>query len=364
MAEYEPFPTGADEVVDDRRLAGRIVGCFGCGGLGVAGFLGAIVLLIAGLGAGTSGCDIDLGPGEGTDSQRLPVSVTPQTGLADGSTVRVTSPAFGADAVVGVAVCLRSADTQRRGVEACDENQGARYATDADGRLDATYPVPRVITVGGKPYDCARSPKRCIVVAADANDYDRSGGRTISFAPDLPSPTLVAVTTRAASDHLPIGSQPPVDGPGARPVAAGTDLTVLASGFQPNEPLMVAYCRPDLEDEGMIVACEPVDQSLALTAIMTRSVDGAFPRADASGAFTTTLSARPEVAPPGADLGGVPSEPSSTTTEAGRPGGTSASSPDSEGERYACTTAEGGCVIVVAAAADTKRSALLPYVVG
>ncbi len=357
MADYEPFPTGADEVVDDRTLAKRIVGCFGCGGLGVMGFLGAVAVLVVGLGSMGTGCDLELGdPGKGTDSARLPVGVAPRTQLDDGTAVRVTSTAFDADEVVGVAVCLRAADTERKGVDACDENQGARYATDGDGHLDATYPVPRVITVDGKAYDCAASPERCIVVAADAGDYDRSGGRPISFRSGLPAADLTRVTTRATTDRLPIGSEPSA----ADPIPAGTDLTLLASGFQPGEPLLLAYCTSDLEEQGMIESCDPVDPTLAVKAIMGRSVDGDFPRADERGGFTTSLPARSTVTPYGEDLGRALGEFTSSTTTTG-PSTTTTSTPDPA--RRACTAEDGGCSIVIAAAADTKRSAVLPYVV-
>lgn len=367
MAEYEPFPTGRDEIVTDHTLKRRILGCFGCGGLGVAGFFGVLALLVGSLGTGASGCDLDLGdPGDGTDSQRLAVDVSPRTDLEDGSVVRVTSDAFGPDAIVGIAVCLRSADTERRGVAACDEIQGARYATDAEGRLDATFPVPRVITVGGQAYDCAQAAERCLVVAADANDYDRSGGQPVRFGRDLEPADLEAVTTRPQTDLLPIGSEPAA---GETALADGTELTILASGFQPGEPLLLAHCTDEFAEAGAFEACDPVDDLLAVEAVMTRSVEGDFPRADESGAFTTTLPVRRRIAPFAGDLGRAltaASETSTTSTTGAVDPGPTTSSPSTTavpdpGDAW-CTRNGGGCVIVVAAAADTKRSAVLPYV--
>lgn len=356
MAEYEPFPTGANEV-DDRSLQRKILGCFGCGGLSVLGFFGVLVLLIGGLGISADGCEVDPGnPGEGTESLRLPVEVTPTTGLADGTVVRLTSDVFGPNAIVGVAVCLRSADTERRGVEACAEDQGARYPTTNAGVFDASYPVPRVITVGGKAYDCAAKAKRCIVVAASADDYDHSGGQPITFAAGLPAADLTPVNGRAVSDHLPIGSQPAA---GESPIAAGTDLRVLASGFQPNEPLLIAYCTNDLEDDGMVDACDPENINDAISAVMARSVEGIDVRADASGAFTTTLPARSRVTPFDSGADEEPGAPDTTTTGAGSKR-TTTTLPKGA---VSCTEATGGCSIVIAAAADTKRSAVLPYVV-
>lgn len=360
MAEYEPFPTGANEIRSDRDLAKRVLGCFGLGGLGVLGAVIAVGILVAGLASFASGCDFELGdPGDGKDSQRLAVRVTPRTDLGDATTVRVTSDAFEGSGIVGVAVCLRSADTERRGVEACDEIQGARYATGPNGGLDATYTVPRVITVGGKAYDCATQAERCLVVAADADDYDESGGQPISFRADLGPADLVPVTERVASDHLPIGADPSVEGTS---VAPGTPLKVLASGFQPNEPLLLASCTPDLDDVGVIEACDPVDSDLAFRAVALRTLDGDFPRADASGAFTATVPAEAVIAPIGGDIGKAASEYGRTTTTTDPHTTTSTTRPLREGE-VRCTEDEGGCVLVVAAAADTKRSAVLPYTV-
>jgi hypothetical protein len=368
MAEYVPFPTGEDEVVDDRRLTRKIVGCFGCGGLGVVGFFGVLVLLIGGLGAGTSGCDVDLGdPGEGTASQRLPVTVTPASGLGDDTTVRVTSDAFDPDTVVGVAVCLQSADTERRGVKACDETQGARYATDGKGRLDATYRVPRVITVGSKAYDCAATSKRCLVVAADASDYDESGGVAVTFRTGLPAAELTPVRTRPVTDHLPISADPSVAN---APVAAGTDLAVAASGFQPGEPLLVAWCTPDLAEVGMTEACEPADLPAAVQAIMFRMVSRDFLTADAQGAITTTVKAKGSIVPIGDDeskalasLGSTTTTSSPATTSSTTRAGAPTTTAPLEAGAVRCGAADGGCSIVIAAAADTKRSAVLPYTV-
>ena len=356
MAEYEPFPTGSGEIQTDRDLTKKVLGCFGLGGLGIGAAIVAAMVLIGALGSLASGCDLEIGsPGKGTSSARLAVAVTPRTELAAEPTVRVTSDAFEPDHIVGVAVCLRSADTERRGVEACDEDQGARFATDPEGRLDATFAVPRVITVGGRAYDCAASTERCLVVAADANDYDRSGGQTISFRAGLPAADLVPVAGRAVSDHLPIGADPSVEGTA---VAPGTELRVLASGFQPGEPLLIAYCTAALDEDGVVETCEPTDGSAAVAAVAFRTIDADLPRADASGGFTTTLPAQATVLPYGSDLSGA----DLATTTAG-PGATTTTSARLREGEVRCTEAAGGCRIVIAAAADTKRSAVLPYAV-
>lgn len=349
MAEYVPFPEKQDPS-DRGELAKRAAGCAAIGGLSFAALAVGVVVLTGMFIALVPSCDLDLGsPGDGTESARLPVTVSPRTDLADDAEVRVTSDAFEPEDIVGVAVCLRKADTQDAGVEACDEVQGARFATDAQGRLDATYRVPRVITVGGRAYDCAAKAERCLVVAADASDYDRSGGQAITYRTGLPAADLRTVGARPVSDRLPIGADPAVDGP----VASGSELQVLATGFQPGEPVLVAYCTDQVERDGMIDACEPLDASAVVTALLGGTVEGVADRANDDGAVSVTLEARSVVSP----TTKVDASGSSGTTAV--PGGTV---PLIDGQAR-CTQAGGGCTIVIAAAADTKRSAILPYVV-
>jgi hypothetical protein len=316
-------------------------GCLTGGVVGIVGFALAAVIAVGAAMTGLDGCELDLGdigdPGAGTDSQRLEVEVAPQTGLVDRSPVFVTSSAFAPDTIVGVAVCLREADTERRGVDACDEAQGERFATDANGEFAAAIEVPRVITVDGRAYDCAESPRRCLVVAADANDYDRSGGQTISFQPDLPPVELVSAGPRPQSDRLPILAQPP------GPVAPGTELTVTATGFRPDEPVIVAWCTEAFERTGP-TACEPVDASAAFGAVAFRSLPDE-PRADAAGKVTITIEARATIAP----LSPADGDPDSSATTTRGDG------------RWDCRGEQPRCAVVVAAAADTKRSGLWPY---
>lgn len=348
MAEYEPFPTGSGEVESSSSMIGKLLGCLGCGGLSVVAGIAALAFLVAGLGTGTSGCDITLDgdPGQGTASEHLPVRVAPSTDLAPGDTVHVTSDAFDKKVVVGVAVCLRTADTLRRGVNVCDETQGYRYATDKDGKLDATYAVPRVITVRGRPFDCAKTARRCIVVAADGSNYDRSGGQPITFRPGLPTGSLTVLANRPVSDHLPIAASP------AGPVRAGTDLTVLASGFQPGEPLLVAWCTNRLDDIGVERACQPDDPGDAVNAIVLRSMAHIVLHANAKGGVATTVEACGSIAPFGDDLSKALGQYGATDHGCRQP---------SDPGPVACDTEPGRCSIVIAAAADTKRSAVLPY---
>lgn len=285
----------------------------------------AVVVMATVLGSiSLRGCDFTFGPGKGTHSLRLPITVAPATGLRDGTVVTVTSHAFGPDIVVGVAVCLREADTKSQGVDACDKISGARYATDAHGALHATFPLPRVITVAGRAHDCATVTARCVLVAADASDFDTSGGQPIVFRAGLPGVALTPHFVRSGSDHLPVTGTP------HGPLRANTRVRVTASGFQPGEPLLVARCvgAPGDSPERN---CQPLNEGAAIGAVMFHVLTGLALHARPDGTFTVAVAAAPVVRP---YTGAGPTD---------------------------CSSVPDACTIVVAAAADTKRSAVLPY---
>lgn len=298
---------------------------FGCGAWTL---LGAIVI-VGLLAAWLASCDpvflsFESERNDGTESQRLPVTVEPRTELADGTVVTVTSDAFRAHAVVGVAVCLEEADIESVGAVACDELQGARYAVAADGSFRATYPVPRVITVAGAAHDCAAPDVSCLVVAADASDYDVSGGQRISFRSDLGPAELTPVTNRPGSDLLP-ALPPSFD-----EVEPGSEVEVVASGFQPGEPILLAKCE-GFPEGSAIYACEPDPAGGAPSALLGHSTSAVPHHADQTGTARFSFVATSEITPFAAD-GPVD-----------------------------CTLSTSRCTFVIAAAADLKRSAVIPY---
>lgn len=327
----------------ERTLAG---GCLGCAG--ASAVVGVGLLVIFGiLASQVSSCSLDLGtgPGSGTDSARLPVTVAPRTELTGDQVVRVTSSAFAAGRVVGVAVCLRKADTERRGLDACDTSSGSRYAVDAAGRLDARFAVPRTITVGERTFDCAGKARRCLVVAADAGDFDRSGGQTVSFRTDLPEVALAPSAPRAVTNRLPAVGSP------TGPVPAGSEITVLATGFEPNEPVTVAWCSDEVDGVSSATeACEITDRA-ALAAMASHDVGEVRLHADADGVVQATAEARASISPFGSDVAAwiAAMDDESAPPESLR------------AEEVDCRERPGRCSIVVAAVADVQRSGVLPY---
>jgi len=309
------------------RRSRRVALGFAWSALGTGGIVVVLLVVVVILSSFIlSRVDWEFGPGDGTDSARLAVEVAPRTGLADGGQVRVTSRAFSAGSVVGLAVCLREADTEEKGVDACDTTVGSRFAVPPDGRLDATFVVPRVITVGGGVHDCATVP--CLVVAADVTDFDRSGGKEIRFAAGLPPADLTGAGERGRTDLLPVTVEP------AGPFSPGATLSVTATGLVPGEPVLVAMCTNDFLRVDPWEACTTDDTTAAATAIMGGNVGDIDDRADPDGSFTAQVTVPRSVEPFSGSSGAA-----------------------------SCTTAPGRCAVVIAAAADTKRSAYLPLTV-
>lgn len=344
MPDNEPLPHHREPVpeeVSPNRTVRRLVMVAAGVTVGTVLLVAAVVAAgIAILAIALSDFDLDFSSGggkDGTDSQRLAVEVTPSTDLRPGDHVKVTTDAFSADAVVAVTVCLREADTLRRGLAACDEVQGSRYAVGSNGKLAATYVVPRSVTIRGQFVDCAGSDGRCLVVAADIDDYNRSGGRPISFRRDLPSAETTLTSTRPHTDLLPVTATP------QGPAEPGATLRLEATGFEPNEPLLVAWCTDGFETLG-IGTCEPTDQAAAFSAIALGSLPDA-PRADAEGRAVIDATVRSTIEPTSSGFN-LPGEPAERRRSDGR---------------FDCRTSAGRCSIVIAAAADTKRSAVLPY---
>lgn len=318
-------PIGQEATIrGPERPRRRALGCLltGLVVLG-AGTVAAVVCAAVAISTFRGLADLDVAPGDGTDSLRLAVAVAPTEGLTDGATVLVTSEAFGAHHVVSIGQCLATAEEE--GVAACDTDGGQRYAVGADGKLAATVPIRRVITVDGEAHDCAATPGRCLLVAADASDYDRSGGMPLRFADGLPPADLTPRTgARPTTLRLP-GTLAPEG-----PVATGTELTATVGGLVPGEPVIAGLCGEAFLDEG-ITACEPATDD-AVAALLGRSVEGVELHADETGTATFTVAAPAEIDP----LADDPVD---------------------------CTAAPGHCALVVGAAADPQRSAYLPFTV-
>lgn len=323
-----PGASGAAE--PKHRLTPRRLGV----GLGCLASVAAAIGLVLLAGSLTlNGCDFDLdfgprGSRTGTETERLTVSVSPTGDLVDGQAVRVSTAALRGSDIVGIAQCLREADAKRAGFDACDQNTVVRFAN-REPTFEATFTIRQVLTVQGTPYDCAAKPGRCLVVAADAADYDRSGGRPLTFPPHPVA--LVAAPDRPKSAHLPVSGTP------TGPMPADTRVRLTASGFQPGEPLLYARCTDELDALGPVEACEPLDLNAAMSAIVINTLPKGAPTAAPDGSATATLGVVARLHPEGDIFRG---DTRSTID---------------------CAERAGRCSLVIAAAADPHRSAVLPY---
>lgn len=174
-----------------------------------------------------------LGPRDGKDSIRLPVTVEPSTGLRDGDVVSVRGEGFVPGEQVGIVQCAREAggDTPevRGGVDACNVADVVYADADDDGIASGTFPVHRVLTTPMTgTVDCAAEAERCIIGVGAISDYDRSGGHALTFA-DGGDPI-----------EIPVIDVSPVEGLADRDV-----VRVSGSGLTPGTVLDVAVCSAD-----------------------------------------------------------------------------------------------------------------------
>ncbi|MGK2947440.1 MAG: neocarzinostatin apoprotein domain-containing protein [Acidimicrobiales bacterium] len=198
---------------------------------------------------GTDGLDADLtlpdlepgvltplGPRDGLDSIRLPLTVEPATGLADGQTVSVSAAGFVPGESVGIVQCAKLTPDQgpdaRSGAEACDIGRYEPVTADAEGVASGTFDVVRLLTTPATgTVDCAAHVERCAVAMGAIADYDRSGVQSVDFdreglpAIELDLPTVTASPTEGLSD--------------------GTTVRLQAEGLTPGDRLAVSVCAVD-----------------------------------------------------------------------------------------------------------------------
>ncbi|MGH9085917.1 MAG: neocarzinostatin apoprotein domain-containing protein, partial [Acidimicrobiales bacterium] len=174
-----------------------------------------------------------LGPRDGKDSIRLPVTAEPSTGLRDGDVVHVSAPGFEPGEQVGIVQCAREAGGDspetRGGVDGCNLGTVEYADADQDGVASGSFTVRRVLTTPlTGTVDCAAEADRCVVGMGAVNDYDRSGGHAIEFAPvDEPVdiPTATVTPTEALAD--------------------GDLVHVAAEGLTPGSVVSLSVCSSD-----------------------------------------------------------------------------------------------------------------------
>ena len=193
---------------------------------------------------------------DGKQSRRLPVTVTPNTGLHDGQTVIVHGSGFPRGTQVAVVVCTIAAGSV--GVSACDISTSSFMAgngavASSDGEVTVSYKMQRFITVGGTTVDCQTGnvdPRlyglavaqygpwakittpgafSCLLAASDINNYDISGGALVGMA----GSTFVPFTVDKTPQTTTTSSAPTTIAPSATIVTPASSTTVTAPDIPP-----------------------------------------------------------------------------------------------------------------------------------
>lgn len=172
------------------------------------------------------------GPLDGKESLRLPMLVTPQKGVSEGSVVRISGRGFEPHEPVGTVMCTSEADTGHAGVDACQLGETFEWVTygeaDAEGIVSVRVPLRRFVdTPKYGRVDCLSGPERCLVAVGATLDYDRSGGAYVQFAgaPDFPTPTVSVAPTQGLAD--------------------GQAVQVMAQAMVPGRTYLVEQCATD-----------------------------------------------------------------------------------------------------------------------
>lgn len=174
-----------------------------------------------------------LGPRDGKDSVKLPVTAVPDVGLHDGDEVTVSASGFVPGESVGLVQCAAEAGgptpEARGGVDGCYIGQYTNLTADDQGTATGTYRVHRILTTPlTGTVDCAAQADRCMVAMGAIADYDRSGGHPIEFATDV------------AQAVLPTAAVVP-----SEELADGQSVHVMADGLTADEVVSIEICSSD-----------------------------------------------------------------------------------------------------------------------
>lgn len=268
-------------------------------------------------------------PIDGKQSWRLPVGVSPQSGVHDGDLVTIYGRGFEPNDSLGVVHCSAEADTRNAGIDACELGADRGFApvqyvsADAEGNVVAQIQVRRFIdTPGFGRVDCASAAERCLLGMGAISNYDRSGGAYLRFegSPDFAVPSL---------------SVPGSEGE----LTPGQEVQVQVSGWVPGRLLRLQQCvvGPDgLDDDD---PCETLLDT----------------RADDAGALTTPLVVNAAVIVDGQE---VPCTAGCVlrATGIGVPEGTTAPLPDPVSLRFA----SGSAGVTTTSHAATTTSTAVP----
>ncbi len=121
------------------------------------------------------------------------LSATPYRNLADGQAITVSGAGFGAFEPILLFECQRT--------YGCDGSDQFVFP-DSTGAFSLTFFASRVINVGGRTVDCAKT-LQCLLVATEANDRFTGAETPINFSATGPlAPTLAITMSLDGSDGV------------------------------------------------------------------------------------------------------------------------------------------------------------------
>lgn len=192
-----------------------------------------------------------LGPRDGKDSIRLPLTSEPSTDLVDGQAVTVSGSGFQPGEGVGLVQCAKEAGGDspelRAGIQGCYIGGYTSLTADDAGVATGTYEVHRLLTTPlTGTIDCAAEAERCMVAMGALADYDRSGTHPIVFDADVEPVDLPTITVT------------PTDG-----LTDGAVVHVVAEGLTPGDRLYGEVCSSDPQacTSAALRADGPVDEA-------------------------------------------------------------------------------------------------------
>ena len=107
------------------------------------------------------------------------VSVTPDTGLADGQSVTVTGSGYGANASVGIVQCPAGATS----IDLCDGRTADSFSADASGGYTRQATVYEVITdAHGTVTDCGSAAGACVIASVYVHGFQGLATAPLAFA--------------------------------------------------------------------------------------------------------------------------------------------------------------------------------------
>ncbi len=231
------------------------------------------------------------------------ISITPNTGLTNGATVKVTGSGFTPNQGFGsmaAVECIATATTEA----GCDITDYVLVTSDANGNVSFSF-VVKTGTIGNGTCGTSAADATCLITVGTV-----SGGQTLAYAPITfasgGTTTTTTTTTTPSTSTTPTVQVTPSTG-----LTNGASVSITGTGFTPSDSVYAVEC--------LATATSAAGCDAATATPITVGTDGTLPATTfkvvtgtvGTGTCGTTSSNLSnciiEVAnPSGADAGGAP----------------------------------------------------------